>query len=114
MGNTSSQQGVTPEQIYAQYIQQQQDLIFQQQQQINKLYQMNMSNQTQANMFLQTSLYSSQNQQQSYGGSLPKLPSASSTHSSLDSSAFGSTGASASSIGATPFSTTGTLLGLSL
>jgi len=35
MGNTPSQQGMSPEQIYAQYIQQQQDLIFQQQQQIN-------------------------------------------------------------------------------
>jgi len=85
MGNTNSQQGFTPEQIYAQYIQQQQDLIFQQQQQINKLYQMNMSNQTQTNMFLQTSLYSSQNrqpdqqqnrQQREYSESLPKLPSA--------------------------------------
>ena len=56
MGNTPSSQSMTPEQIYAQYIQQQQDMIFQQQQQINKLYQINMSSQTQANMFLQNSI----------------------------------------------------------
>ena len=56
MGNTPSNQGMTAEQMYAQYIQQQQDLIFQQQQQINKLYQINMSSQTQANIFLQNSM----------------------------------------------------------
>lgn len=55
MGNTPSQNQMSPEQIYAQYIQQQQDLIFQQQQQINKLYQLNMNSQTRANMFLQNS-----------------------------------------------------------
>ena len=84
MGNTPSQQGMSPEQIYAQYIQQQQDLIFQQQQQINKLYQMNMSSQTQANMFLQNSISQSQQysqqlphqlpQQQSPQQQLPQLP----------------------------------------
>ena len=42
--------------LYSSYIQQQQDLIFQQQQQINKLYHLNMSSQTQANMFLQNSI----------------------------------------------------------
>lgn len=66
MGNTPSSQTMTPEQIYAQYIQQQQDLIFQQQQQINKLYQINMSSQTQANMFLQNSISQTQSIPQQY------------------------------------------------
>lgn len=73
MGNTPSQQGMSPEQIYAQYIQQQQDLIFQQQQQINRLYHMNMSSQTQANMFLQNSFNQShQLPQQSPQQQLPQ------------------------------------------
>ena len=71
MGNTPSQQGITPEQIYAQYIQQQQDLIFQQQQQINRLYQMNMSSQTQANMFLQNSIQQSAQHSSQQSNQLP-------------------------------------------
>ena len=78
MGNTPSQQGMSPEQIYAQYIQQQQDLIFQQQQQINKLYHLNMSSQTQANMFLQNSFQQLPQQQlpqqQLPQQQLPQLP----------------------------------------
>lgn len=71
MGNTPSQNQMSPEQIYAQYIQQQQDLIFQQQQQINKLYQLNMSSQTQANMFLQNSFNQSSSSQQMPSQQMP-------------------------------------------
>lgn len=74
MGNTPSQQGGTPEQIYAQYIEQQQDLIFKQQEQINKLYKMNMNSQTQANMFLQNSIQNSFPRQESPPQQLPQQP----------------------------------------
>ena len=87
MGNTPSQQGITPEQIYAQYIQQQQDLIFQQQQQINRLYQMNMSSQTQANMFLQNSIQQSTQQSTQQSNQLPssaRLPQLTSHKQKID------------------------------
>tara|TARA_Y100000590_G_scaffold421158_1_gene524545 strand:+ start:3169 stop:4251 length:1083 start_codon:yes stop_codon:yes gene_type:complete len=58
--------------LYSSYIQQQQDLIFQQQQQINNLYQMNLESQQQmpSNMFFQSDMNQQQQQQQ-----LPQLPS---------------------------------------
>lgn len=74
--------------LYSSYIQQQQDLIFQQQQQINDLYKFNLQSQQQmpANMFFQSDMNSQgqgqgQQQQQYQGqyqqqGSLPQLPAA--------------------------------------
>ena len=58
--------------LYSSYIQQQQDLIYQQQQQINNLYQMNLESQQQmpSNMFLQSDMNQQQQQQQ-----LPQLTS---------------------------------------
>ena len=52
--------------LYSSYIQQQQDLIYQQQQQINSLYQMNLENQQQipSNMFFQSDINQNQNQHQ--------------------------------------------------
>ena len=58
--------------LYSSYIQQQQDLIYQQQQQINNLYQMNLESQQQmpSNMFFQSDMNQQQQQQQ-----LPQLTS---------------------------------------
>ena len=74
--------------LYSSYIQQQQDLIFQQQQQINDLYKFNLQSQQQmpANMFFQSDMnsqgqqqqgqYQQQQQQYQQQGSLPQLPAA--------------------------------------
>ena len=75
--------------LYSSYIQQQQDLIFQQQQQINDLYKFNLQSQQQmpANMFFQSDMNSQGQQQGQYQqgqgqqqyqeqGSLPQLPAA--------------------------------------
>ena len=54
MGNTPSQQH-SREDVYSSYIQQQQDLIYKQQQQINELYKYNLQSQQQVppNTFFQ-------------------------------------------------------------
>ena len=66
--------------LYSSYIQQQQDLIFQQQQQINELYKFNLQSQQQmpSNMFFQSDMNQQQQQQQQQyqQPSLPQLPSA--------------------------------------
>ena len=68
MGNTPTKDQQHQE-LYAAYIQQQQDLIFKQQQQINSLYQFNLQNQSQptANMMFQSNTPSQQ---------VPQLPPA--------------------------------------
>ena len=64
MGNTPSQESVNKD-LYAAYIQQQQDLIFQQQKQINDLYQFNLeSQQMTSNMFFKQPQPQQQPQQQ--------------------------------------------------
>ena len=63
MGNTPSHQQQNTN-IYSSYIQQQQDLIYKQQQQINELYKFNLQSQQQmpSNMFFQSDVQ----QQQQY------------------------------------------------
>ena len=64
--------------LYSSYIQQQQDLIYQQQQQINDLYKFNLQSQQQmpSNMFFQSDMNQQQQYQQQQQKSLPQLPSA--------------------------------------
>ena len=74
MGQTQSQKQQQPDlsQIYASYIQKQQDMIYQQQSQINSLYQHNLMNQHQMppNMFFQNDI----NQHKSFRKSLSPTP----------------------------------------
>ena len=72
MGNTPSHQQQNTN-IYSSYIQQQQDLIYKQQQQINELYKFNLQSQQQmpSNMFFQSDVQ----QQQLPSQNIPQLPS---------------------------------------
>ena len=79
MGQGQSQENVTVDDIYSSYIQQQQNLILQQQQQINELYQMNLNQpQMPSNMVFQQQQQEMHQQQQRQAvpdHSLRKLPS---------------------------------------
>lgn len=79
MGQTPSKDQQFAE-LYSSYIQQQQNLIYQQQQQINGLYQMNLQSNQQmpSNMFFQSDMNQQQSQQsqQIPNQQLPQLPSA--------------------------------------
>ena len=74
MGNTPSNQQ-TQQDLYSTYIQQQQDLIFKQQQQINELYRYNLQSNQQVppNMMFQSDFMNHQQNQQNQQN-LPQLP----------------------------------------
>jgi curved DNA-binding protein CbpA len=74
MGNTPSNQQ-TQQDLYSTYIQQQQDLIFKQQQQINELYRYNLQSNQQVppNMMFQSDFMNHQQNQQNQSN-LPQLP----------------------------------------
>jgi DnaJ-class molecular chaperone len=78
MGQTPSKDGQNKQynDLYSSYIQQQQNLIYQQQQQINDLFMQNLQSQQQmpSNMFFQSDM--NQQQQQLPNHDLPQLPSA--------------------------------------
>ena len=76
MGNTPSHQQQNTN-IYSSYIQQQQDLIYKQQQQINELYKFNLQSQQQmpSNMFFQSDVQQHNQQQQLPSQNIPQLPS---------------------------------------
>jgi len=86
MGQTPSKDGKKQQynDLYSSYIQQQQNLIYQQQQQINDLFMQNLQSQQQmpSNMFFQSDMNQQQQQQQYQqqyqqpNHDLPQLPSA--------------------------------------
>ena len=81
MGQTQSQgKQADLSQVYASYIQKQQDLIYQQQNQINSLYRHNLQNQSHMlpNMYFQHGIQQQQQQQQQ--PQIPQLPPAPSQH----------------------------------
>ena len=77
MGNTPSHQQQNAN-IYSSYIQQQQDLIYKQQQQINELYKFNLQSQQQmpSNVFFQSDVQQQQQLPSHNQQNIPQLPPA--------------------------------------
>ena len=78
MGNTPAKD--SRQNIYSSYIQQQQELIYKQQQQINSLFQHNIQNQQQQNLNIPPNMLFQNNDTNQSSSQLPHLPPHRTTH----------------------------------